>query len=398
MDKLRIDKLGHKIHEEESDALNFFVKDNSVIPSWRRINGPFLFNQFISVIQDIYKEDCSLDWKYQDDEYQQVLMRIKYKDSIVYVRNRRSHSADDDHYKIKPAQRKFKDKEHGMLVCQEVDIMYNQYVGVPDELIEALRKIKLETSDEINRIHLLCQDSESGLYTKELPMISADLKFDLDIHYGDGFSKFHELNLKRISEKNKGIILLHGTPGTGKSYYIRRLIRDLAKTKKNILYMPNNMVDMIGTPVFNNFLLDWADDRIDEEGGKKKPGILLVIEDAERVLVKRDINQYGGDGVSNILNSSDGILNDFLNIQVLATFNSDIKMIDEAILRKQRMLSIKEFNKLSKEDAQRVIDKYEIKHTATGPMSLADIFSLRQDEDDTVLLGDVTTQKSIGFK
>lgn len=397
MEKRKIEKVGHKIHEEESDALNFFVQLNQVIPSWRRVNGPFLLNQYIKLVQDMYPEDHMIDWKYQEDEYQQVLIRIKYKDGFVLFRNRRSHAVGDDQYKIKKGMKKFRDKKYDWLVFQELDIMYNEYDGVPEDFIKALEKVKLE-SHEVNKIHLMCQDSESGLYTKELPMVSADLTFDLDLHYGDGFSKFHELNLKRITEQNKGIILLHGTPGTGKSYYIRRLIRDLSKCKKNILYMPNNMVDMLGTPSFNNFLLDWADDRTDDDNAKK-PGILIVIEDAERVLIKRDINQYGGDGVSNILNSSDGILNDFLNIQVLATFNSDIKLIDEAILRKKRALSIKEFKKLSKADAQRVIDKYEIKYQATEDMSLAEIFSLKQDEDDTILLGDNNAPtKGIGFK
>lgn len=389
--------IGLKFNEEESDALTFFIELNHVVPSWIKLIGPFMFNQFLDVIKKAYP-DFVIDWTYTEYEYQQVLIRIKYKDGYILMRTRRTFSADEGLHLISKSQEKYIDKKYGVLLFSDIDIMFNQYSGFPQDLVDSINKIKVHRSEEINKIHLLVQDSDVGLYTKELPMVNADLTFDLDLHYGEGSAKFHELNIKRITEQNKGIILLHGSPGTGKSYYIRRLIRDLSKCKKNILYMPNNMVDMIGTPSFNNFLMDWVTDRFDDRDDKKPAGILLVIEDAERVLIKREINQYGADGVANILNSSDGILNDFLNIQVLATFNSDIKMIDEAILRKKRALSIKEFKKLTKEQAQKVIDHYKLDHTASGDMSLADIFSLKQDADDDILLVDNKSNvNQIGF-
>lgn len=195
---------------------------------------------------------------------------------------------------------------------------------------------------------------------------------------------------------DNGRYLMHDFIVTHNSFYIKRLCRDLFKVNKKILYLPNNMVDNIGTPSFNNFLLDWADNNV-EDGTKK--GILIIIEDAERVLLKRDDNPYGADGVSNILNSTDGILNDFLNIQVLATFNTTIDKIDDAILRKKRTLAVKEFKKLSVSDAQRLIDHLGVDATVTESMSLADIFSMHEESDDDVLFRDTKKKKTntIGF-
>jgi len=184
-------------------------------------------------------------------------------------------------------------------------------------------------------------------------------------------------------------ILSHNT------YYVRRLVRDLVKRRKKILYLPNNMTDSLGTPTFNNFLLGWVDDNMTEEDRR---GIIIIIEDAERVLLKRDNNPYGADGVSMILNSSDGIMNDLLNIQLIVTFNTDIANIDEAILRKKRAISIREFTALDVADSQRLIDHLGIQHVASDPMCVADIYSLKQEEEDNLLVGKKKNKGSIGFK
>ena len=55
---------------------------------------------------------------------------------------------------------------------------------------------------------------------------------------------------------------------------------------------------------------------------------ILILEDAESALQKRD----GRSGaVSNILNLTDGLLSDCLNISIVATFNTETKNIDEAL-------------------------------------------------------------------
>ena len=58
-------------------------------------------------------------------------------------------------------------------------------------------------------------------------------------------------------------------------------------------------------------------------------------EDAEKVIGDRQ-NSGSSVGVSNLLNLSDGILGDILNIHVIATFNMDKERIDSALLRKGR--------------------------------------------------------------
>jgi ATPase family associated with various cellular activities (AAA) len=256
------------------------------------------------------------------------------------------------------------------------------------------RKLRKKTS---NSISILCAN-DHGMYTKTLEMPSDYSNIELNLHYGTGFKEYHEKLIAKMKSTSKGIVLLHGDPGTGKSYYIRHLISQL--TNKLILYVPNAMISGLATPAFNDFIIDWIDTQNSnvDDPAKKVTSVLLVLEDAEKSLIRRDINAYS-DEVSTILNASDGIMNDFMSIQVLATFNVDISMIDSAVMRKRRAISIKSFGKLSADDARKLAehigaDPAKVK----GEMSLADIYQESEPDSDSVLFPEMPTEKGkMGF-
>ena len=69
------------------------------------------------------------------------------------------------------------------------------------------------------------------------------------------------------------------------------------------------------------------------------------MEDCEYLLHSRE---QGGNGlISSLLNLSDGILGDSLNIKFLCTFNADLRQIDKALLRKGRLKIKYELKELS---------------------------------------------------
>jgi SpoVK/Ycf46/Vps4 family AAA+-type ATPase len=159
------------------------------------------------------------------------------------------------------------------------------------------------------------------------------------------------------------LVLLHGTPGTGKTHYLKYLASKIKN--KRVLFIPPFLADFITSPEMTPFLIQNA-------------GSVLFIEDAEKVITDR--NTGGGNGVSNILNITDGILSDILNIQIVATFNMDKKKIDEALLRKGRLIAEHKFDALSIEDSQALIDHLGYKHTADKPMTLTEIYNLGEVE------------------
>jgi SpoVK/Ycf46/Vps4 family AAA+-type ATPase len=97
------------------------------------------------------------------------------------------------------------------------------------------------------------------------------------------------------------------------------------------------MAEMLSEPSIIPFLM-------------KHKNSVLVIEDAERVISERQGNGSSA-GVSNILNLTDGILGDCLNIQIIATFNMARERIDSALLRKGRLVAEHKFDKLTIEES-----------------------------------------------
>lgn len=161
---------------------------------------------------------------------------------------------------------------------------------------------------------------------------------DLGLNYGKKFVHTHEVIIKRLNNNNdKGFFAFWGEPGTGKSTYLKYLTSVVAE--KEILFIPPSMAEMLSDPSIIPFLMNHKNS-------------ILIIEDAERVISDRQTNGSAA-GVSNILNLTDGILGDCLNIQIIATFNMDRERIDPALLRKGRLVAEHKFDKLSVEETNK---------------------------------------------
>jgi hypothetical protein len=201
---------------------------------------------------------------------------------------------------------------------------------------------------------------------------------DLDLNYGEGFEKFHNDLMQRFQTQSKGLVLFHGEPGTGKTYYIRHLLRKMTASGKIVIYMPPNMVDFLMEPGFLTFISQEV-----KHYSQKGLFCVLLIEDAEPLLAARD-SEVRIQGVTNLLNMTDGILNDMLNMQIICTFNVNIERLDKALLRPGRLLARKEFKPLAELEANILASRLGIKHHFTGPATLSEIYSFAKDKNTLI--------------
>jgi hypothetical protein len=181
-------------------------------------------------------------------------------------------------------------------------------------------------------------------------------KLDLDLFYEEDLKETDVTIRKRLSQKNdKGIVLLHGLPGTGKTTYLRYLI---GKIKKRVMFLSPSVAGNLTNPDFIQLLID-------------NPNTVLIIEDAEDIIMDR--RYTAGSAVSNLLNISDGLLADFLNVQLICTFNSPLTMVDSALMRKGRLIAKYEFRKLGIDRAQKLSRHFGFNEPINRPMTIAEI-------------------------
>lgn len=203
---------------------------------------------------------------------------------------------------------------------------------------------------------------------------------NLEDNYNEDFPDISKDIITKLNDRKKtGLVILHGEPGTGKTTYIRYLA---SKLKRDIIFISPDMVHHITSPEFIPFLLS-------------NSNCILIIEDAEPALQSRVGDGRSG-AVSNILNMTDGLLSDCLNISIVATFNTTTKDIDKALLRKGRLLKEYKFDKLEPNKAQSLLNKIGCKDaTAKEPMSLAEIYFYGDENTKDHNLGNT---RKVGFK
>lgn len=240
------------------------------------------------------------------------------------------------------------------------------------------------TLDEINK---LCQinDNSSSKISIVLKTMSGfkfkehrikPLSVDVDTMYNDSFKPVHEKVVDRLTNTSKGVIMFHGAAGTGKTNYIKHLTKLIPK--KKFVFITTNIIPFLTDPSFLGELID-------------NKGSVLVLEDSENYLRDRDVGGINN-VVSSILNLSDGILSDVLGIQIICTFNTDLKNIDKALLRKGRLIAEYNFDKLDSTKTKSLLKTINVELENNEAMTLADIFNAKE-----ILHKSQTKRKKIGF-
>lgn len=340
-----ISSLLHFENPVSIDILSFLEKngelvcENTTIPR----EGPTPTSVYNSV--DVYDES----------EMSQTKIFF-YKDVLISLE--RSHSR-----KIKLDKTNFK-----------MTIYYSLINPLPFKDLEPF----FIKEDIKNVIFTIMRDEQGSIRFEPFEVLVPE-QFNVTECYNDDFSKVHETIVNSLNKNESGLYLFHGSPGTGKTTYIKHLS---SLINRDIIYVPTGFVEYLADPSFLPALLH-------------KKHSVLVIEDAEKALLARDPSDTSS-VVSAILNITDGIMANVFNIAIIATYNSHRQSIDKALLRKGRLKVEYKFDKLAVEKTQKIMKKIGHKEKIEKPMSLADIYN--HNSSDTLLIStELLEEKRVGF-
>lgn len=240
-------------------------------------------------------------------------------------------------------------------------------------ILRLLAGYKKKSGDK-NKIHIVYR-GDLGFDKMAFDVKKVDI--DVNLNYNDGFTEISESIIKNLNDKKKtGLYILSGETGTGKTSFIRYLA---GKVKRDIIFVSPDMVNYITDPSFIPFLMNNSNS-------------VLIIEDAEPALQKRDGGSRTG-AISNILNLTDGLLSDCLNISIVATFNTKTKVLDEALLRKGRLVKSYSFERLAADKSIKLLEKLGHKGISVSQdMTLSEIYFYGEDNKK-----DQYNKNKIGF-
>ena len=193
----------------------------------------------------------------------------------------------------------------------------------------------------------------------------------LSLNYGSEFMEWHRGFLAALSERPHGLTILDGTPGCGKTSYLRHLMVELRETHR-FYFVPPSTVGIVSNPDFIDF---WNGEKREADGKK----LVMVLEDAESAVAPRAIDNRSE--VSAILNVTDGLLADFLQLHIIATINCGTADIDQALLRPGRLTAQRTFGRLSHADGHRLAESLGKELPLRGDYSLAEIFGAEPIRD-----------------
>ncbi len=212
------------------------------------------------------------------------------------------------------------------------------------------------------------REREIGTVTVQLEPATVLRSEQIDMYYSEGFVRWDCAFQKEMTQARSCLSIFEGTPGTGKTSYLRHLMGALKETHR-FYFIPPSTTRVLSDPRFIEF---WADQRRSYSEQK----LVVILEDSDAALMTRASDNR--EEVSAILNLSDGMLGDFLRLQIICTINCSAADIDPALLRPGRLLQHRIFARLTPCEAGRLAEALGKTLPVALDYSLAEVFAGQQ--------------------
>lgn len=286
------------------------------------------------------------------------------------------------------------------IVLHGVD--YDRTQAIANDIVKKYHIEKPESEKSKPNFYIITRNARGALESRKVRFpfqrIGEEEKVLL---YGNDFIEWEKRRFIPSLSGSRGLHILQGKPGTGKTSLIKNWISEF-RTECNFYYVPINLFPMLYSPEAIPLWLDAVLDGDDEEdtvtyntsnGVQVEDTIItkssvqrrrvFIIEDAENIIARRE--QSNQDEISNLLNLSDGLLGEALSAHLILTVNCKVEEIDPAVLRRGRLSGIWKFEEIQREQAIKLarlkgIDTRHITDAKESTFTLSSIFNSSEEE------------------
>lgn len=187
---------------------------------------------------------------------------------------------------------------------------------------------------------------------------------NIEFLFNEDVLKAKKKLIKKINKSEKGLSVIYGNRGTGKTTLVSSIIQELDKL---CIFIPSNMIDAaLNTNDFKNLM-------------KRYKNSVIVFDDCEMFFTS---SQFKANiFTNNLIQFVDGISSSLYNIQIITILNvEDIDEIDENLLDCNNLIGEIEVDNLTPKKVDELCKQLDHKNKFSSSTRLVDVVKKRYDE------------------
>jgi AAA+ ATPase superfamily predicted ATPase len=194
---------------------------------------------------------------------------------------------------------------------------------------------------------------------------------NIEYYFNDDIIKKANKISKSLKKTNKGLTIIHGERGVGKTTLVNYIVSNIDKI---VIFIPCTMIEStINNPDFRNFI-------------KRYKNSVIVLDDSE--LYFGELYSKSNIFTNNLLQLVDGFQSDDLDLNIITVLNvDDIDDVDHILFDSNNLIDIVEIGKLKKEKAQELNKFLGSKVKIKNDVKLVDVLKKRNFKVETGEIG-----------